>query len=58
MTDAGANETLRDEVRRLRIRVEICGVALDSLVTAQEPRATHVRGAHHARTRTSSTYQP
>lgn len=37
MTDAGVNEKLRDEVRRLRIRVETCRAALDSLVTAQEP---------------------
>lgn len=37
MTDGGENEKLRDEVRRLRIRVEICRAALDSLVTAQEP---------------------
>ncbi len=37
MTDAGVNEKLHDEVRRLRIRVEICRAALDSLVTAQEP---------------------
>jgi hypothetical protein len=37
MTDARVNDDLRDEVRRLRIRVEICRAALDSLVTAQEP---------------------